>query len=223
MTSVSRRQKAGWKRWVRVLLLLAFIPTLALGVFVLDLVVHHNFHVVLPGVLYRSGQMSGAAFAQTIHEHGIKSIVNLRGAAVGEGWYAAEISASEACGVQHFDFPLSATRELKNEEMDEILALINSAPKPVLIHCKSGSDRTGLIGALYLYGVEGRSAQSAGHQLATLYGHLPHLLWSGTAAMDKSYWRYVSTHAHSTGLAQTSSNPPKPSTDASFARNAVTE
>ena len=223
MTSASPRQNTGWKRWARALLLIALIPSLALGVFVLDLVVHHNFHVVSPGVMYRSGQMSGAAFTQTIREHGIKSIVNLRGAAVGEGWYTAEISASAACGVQHFDFPLSATRELKNEEMDEILALIDRAPKPVLIHCKSGSDRTGLIGALYLYGVEGQSAQSAGHQLATLYGHLPHFLWSGTAAMDKSYWRYVSNHAHSPGLTQTSSSPPKPSSDASFAHNSVTE
>lgn len=212
MTPDLSKRTGAWKRWVRAILLLALIPVLALGVFVLDLVAHHNFHVVLPGVLYRSGQMSGAALDQAIREHGIKSVINLRGAAVGENWYSAEITASEANGVQHIDFPLSATRELKNEEMDKILAILDRAPKPVLIHCKSGSDRTGLIGALYLYSAGGQSAQSAGRQLAVRYGHLPHFLWSGTVAMDKSYWKYVSAHAHPMGLAAVGVNPaPDPS------------
>ena len=221
MTPESLKRTGGWKRWVRMLLLVALVPVLALGIFVLNLVAHHNFHVVLPGVLYRSGQMNGAALAQTIRENGIKTIVNLRGKAVGEDWYTAEINASAVGGVQHIDFPLSATQELNNEEMDKILAILDHAPKPVLIHCKSGSDRTGLIGALYLYSVEGQSAQSAGRQLAVQYGHLPHFLWSGTVAMDKSYWKYVNTHNHPLGLAAVGSSTPAP--DPSLARDPVAE
>ena len=38
--------------------------------------------------------------------------------------------------------------------MEAILATLDHAPKPVLIHCKNGADRTGLVGALYLYGLE---------------------------------------------------------------------
>ncbi len=181
-------------RWLRNILVVLLVPGLALGGFVLYLVANHNFHVITPGVLYRSGQMSGEALAQTIRDHGIKSVLNLRGAAEGQTWYQDEVAVSKQFGVEHFDFPLSATRELNAEEMDDILDTMERAPKPLLIHCKSGSDRTGLIGALYLYSVEGRPAGTARHQMAVLYGHLPFLFWSGTVAMDRSYWRYVETH-----------------------------
>ena len=194
MSAPSANTNHPWIRRLRKALLLALIPGLAIGVFALYLVANHNFHVVAPGILYRSGQMSGAALAKSIQEHGIKSILNLRGAGNGQDWYTAEITVAQQFGVEHFDYPLSATRELNAQEMDDILDTIERAPKPMLIHCKSGSDRTGLIGALYLYSVKGEPANKAGRQLATLYGHLPFLFWSGTIAMDRSYWRYVGTH-----------------------------
>lgn len=172
---------------------LLLVLCLALGGPVLFLVANHNFHVVSNGIVYRSGQMSAKALDHVIRAHGIKSILNLRGA-WNDGWYAAEIKTAQSLGVQHYDFALSASRELTDEEMDRILAMIKAAPKPLLIHCKSGSDRTGLAGALYLYEVEGQSAHSAGRQLTFLYGHVPYLFWNPTAAMDRSYWRFVRNH-----------------------------
>ena len=199
--------------WIRRLLLLLLLPGLAVGAFVLSVVAHHNFHVVSPGLVYRSAQMNADALAAVIPEYGIKSILNLRGAGEGKDWYVAEVNTARQFGVQHYDYALSATRELKDDEMDEILATIRSAPKPMLIHCKSGSDRTGLIGALYLYGLEGQSSQSAGRQLAVFYGHIPHLIWCDSIAMDNSFWRYVSNHAQP---ARTSdANAAAPSSDQS--------
>jgi undecaprenyl-diphosphatase len=183
-----------------VLLALVLVPLLALGVFVLDLIVHDNFHVVSAGILYRSSQMNAADLAQAIREHGIKSILNLRGPGPGQSWYSSEISVAQRYHVEHFDFSLSASRELKDDEMDQILATIEHAPKPMLVHCKSGSDRAGLVGALYLYAIEGLPAPAASRQLTALYGHLPHLFWDDTIAMDKSFQRYVSNHLHRAGL-----------------------
>ena len=37
-----------------------------------------NFHVVKPGVLYRSGQMSLAGLERVVHDHGIRTVVTLR-------------------------------------------------------------------------------------------------------------------------------------------------
>jgi protein tyrosine phosphatase (PTP) superfamily phosphohydrolase (DUF442 family) len=181
-------------RWIRRLLMTLAMPGAALGAFVLSVVAHHNFHIVSPGLVYRSAQMNPGALDEIISEYGIKSIVNLRGAGLDKDWYVAEVNTARRLGVQHFDFALSAGRELKDAEMDEILATIRDAPKPVLIHCKSGSDRTGLVGALYLYGLEGRTAPLASRQMTMLYGHVPHLLWSETVAMDNSFWRYVNNH-----------------------------
>ena len=52
---------------------------LGIGGFVLHLAARHNFHSILSGRLYRSAQMSSDSLADTIREHGIKTVVNLRG------------------------------------------------------------------------------------------------------------------------------------------------
>ncbi len=197
---------------IRRLLLALLLPGLALGTFVLSVVAHHNFHIVSPGLVYRSAQMNASALATVIPQYGIKSILNLRGAGEGKDWYVGEINTSRELGVQHFDYALSATHELTNEQMDKILDTIRTAPKPILIHCKSGSDRTGLIGALYLYSLEGRPSESARHQLAVFYGHIPHLLWCDSIAMDNSFWRYVSNHTQS---------PKTPSTNGTVTSNGL--
>lgn len=185
-------------RWTRRSLLVLLAPGLAIGLFVLYVVLHHNFHVVSPGLVYRSAQMNSGALAATIHDRGIKSILNLRGPGEGKSWYTDEMNVSRQYGVRHYDVSLCASRELSDAEMEQILAIMDQAPKPILIHCKSGSDRTGLVGALYLYGEQGQSARAADRQLALLYGHIPYFVWGGSVAMDHSFWRYVSHHSQAT-------------------------
>jgi hypothetical protein len=54
-----------------------------------------NVHVVDEGRLYRSARLERNQLEQVIHRYGIKSILNVRGAASGESWYEGEISLSE--------------------------------------------------------------------------------------------------------------------------------
>jgi protein tyrosine/serine phosphatase len=53
-----------------------------------------------------------------------------------------------------------------------LLDLFASIDYPVLIHCKSGADRTGFIAAVYLMAMEGRGPDEASAQLSWRYGHL---------------------------------------------------
>lgn len=53
-----------------------------------------------------------------------------------------------------------------------------------------------LIAALYQYAQGRRSAEEAAGELSMWYGHLP-FFWNSTAAMDRTFWGYVSTHARS--------------------------
>jgi protein tyrosine phosphatase (PTP) superfamily phosphohydrolase (DUF442 family) len=174
--------------------IVATLVALSFCGFVIHLAARHNFHSVSDGLVYRSAQMSSDSLAQAIRDHGIKTVVNLRGNEVRADWYQAEMNTTKQLGVRHFDFNLLAGSEVSDQEMEKILATIQHAPKPVLIHCKNGADRSGLVGALYLYGLERQSADEAGKQLTIFCGHVPYFFWRDTVAMDRSYWRYVRNH-----------------------------
>ena len=157
-----------------------------------------NFHAVDAGVLYRSAQLSDSDLQAYARQYGIKSVLNLRGAHPGEGWYDGEIDAVHQLSIAHYDYPLSAKRFVAAREVGELLDIIRQAPKPLLIHCRSGADRSGLLAALYRYAVDGASAQEADGQLSLLYGHFPYLT-SRSGAMDDSFWAYVHDREHTRG------------------------
>ena len=149
-----------------------------------------NLHAVNAGILYRSAQLSKAETRWAVREYGIKSVLNLRGANAGSPWYDDEIAASGELDLAHFDYPLSAKRFVTGREIAEILDIVRKAPKPLLIHCKSGADRSGLVAALYRFAETGASAAEADRELSLVYGHFPYLT-SRSGAMDDSFWAFV--------------------------------
>ncbi|MBV9829834.1 MAG: tyrosine-protein phosphatase [Alphaproteobacteria bacterium] len=152
-----------------------------------------NVHTVVSGQLYRAAQPDRADLVSDRQAYGIKSVLNLRGAHHGEPWYDNEVAAAGELGMAHYDYPLSAKRVVTEQQIAELLALVRAAPKPLLIHCKSGADRTGLLSALYRYAESGATAEEADGELTLIYGHFPYLT-NRTAAMDESFWAYVRDH-----------------------------
>ena len=153
----------------------------------------YNFHVVTDGVVYRSAQLNPHELEKVVTRFKIKSILNLRGPSAGSDWYDAEMRITRQLGVVHYDLNLSANRYVPVEELKKVVVLIDAAPKPILIHCNGGADRTGLICAVWKFTAEHVSPDSAVHQLSVLYGHFPYLLWSDSVAMDKSFADFVKT------------------------------
>lgn len=155
------------------------------------LFIHHdgNFHAVEPRLVYRSAQPSADELRQLVAAHGIKTVLNLRGDNTGKPWYDEEVSTVREIGIQHLNLRMSAYQVLSVQQMDEIVRLIQQAPKPLLIHCESGSDRTGLVAALYLLS-NGQPATLASQELGARFGHLP-VLKPRSAAMDQSLAAYL--------------------------------
>ena len=151
-----------------------------------------NVHEVVPGRVYRSAQLSPERLTQLIDEHGLRSVLNLRGASPGERWYEDERKTAHANNVEHIDFALSSKREVPSEQADELIRVMRAAPKPMLIHCWAGADRTGLASALYLYAVHEQSAEDAARALAMKYHHFS---FTSAGAMDRSFQQYVDSRA----------------------------
>lgn len=148
-----------------------------------------NFHPVVANEVYRSAQVSKADIADYQGTYGIRSILNLRGAAPGEAWYDEEIAASAALGVTHVDFAMNASVQLSDAEAGQLIALMREMPKPLLVHCRHGSDRTGLAMSLYLAAISGADEATAEGQLSLWFGHFAVPVLSDAWPMDQSWER----------------------------------
>ena len=159
---------------------------LIVGGYYLYLQITNNFATVVAGEVYRSSQPSAHAIAKIEKQYGIKTILNLRGEADSSKWYADEVQQAKALNIGHIDFRMSAGRELSPEQAEELITIMRNAPKPLLIHCRAGADRTGLASALYLAGVAGKGEATAEGQLSLRYGHVP-FSFSSAFAMDRTF------------------------------------
>jgi len=187
MTSTTNRFST-WRvlAWI---LALTLTPVLALVGWYAFIQWGGNFHEVVSQELYRSAQLNANQLEQRIEQHHLQSILNLRGMNPGESWFDDEMKVSSAHHLTHLDVALSAGTVVSPEQIQNILQMIDQAPKPLLVHCTDGADRTGLLLGLYLE-KRGVNAQTAHEQLSWHYGHFPHLRWSFTKAMDESYEGY---------------------------------
>ncbi|WP_276120992.1 dual specificity protein phosphatase family protein [Pararhizobium qamdonense] len=158
-----------------------------LGTYLFAIQALGNFAVVVPGALYRSNQPTALQVADYAERYGIKTIVNLRGSNENATWYKNEVATARDLGIGHIDFKMVATKQLSVEESHRLVALLRDAPKPILIHCKSGADRTGLASVIYLNRIAGVDEDIAERQLSIRYGHFSIPFFSPTYAMDENW------------------------------------
>jgi protein tyrosine phosphatase (PTP) superfamily phosphohydrolase (DUF442 family) len=124
--------------------LLGLVIGLVLGYF---LGFWDNFGTVKPGDFYRSGQMKGPALAKKLREHGIKTVLNLRGSHPESSWYADERASTLEAGATQVDIPLSSCEWMSKAQAKAVLEVLETAERPILVHCFHGSERTGMVSA----------------------------------------------------------------------------
>jgi protein tyrosine/serine phosphatase len=143
-----------------------------------------NFHAITYGEAYRSAILDRDELEHYIQKYEVKSIVNLLGHHPNKRWYREEIEVSVDHNIKHYDLSLTATREPSDEEAAKLVEIFKSAPRPVLIHCKGGADRSGLAAAMWKVIVNKEPKSEAAKELSILYGHIP---IGKTVAMDRFF------------------------------------
>lgn len=131
------------------------VATIALGVLVWDKWIDPNvfpkrFGVVVDGEIYRSGELTPAATAKVVREHGIRTIVDLGAHELGSVEEHREADTADALGVDRVRFGLFGDgRGDPNRYVAALEIMRDPARQPVLVHCAAGSERTGCAVALY--------------------------------------------------------------------------
>jgi protein tyrosine/serine phosphatase len=129
-----------------------------------------NWGEVAAGQLYRSNHPTPARLARAVRRHRLRSVINLRGA-TGNGSDALSRQAAGRLGLAFYDVPMSSGRAPSRELLLALIAALREAPRPALVHCKSGADRAGFAAAVFVL-LEGGDVEHAMRQLSLRHGHL---------------------------------------------------
>ena len=129
-----------------------------------------NLHKLGPQV-YRSNQPSARQLTALHDRFGLKTVLNLRGD-TDQSFYLFEAEACQKLGITLVDLALSASKAPSKAKLEELFRLLQTLPRPLLIHCKSGADRTGLAAFMYLLLIEQQPFAVARRQLSFRYLHV---------------------------------------------------
>lgn len=178
----SRSRKLWW-----IPVLPTTIGLLAFGWYLGARFVWFNLHEVVPGQVFRSSQPSPAFLERTVHDKNIRCVLKLNSPKESD-WSRAESAEAAKLGVRFINIPMGVSRLPTREELLSLIDAISSAPRPLLIHCKIGSDRTGVASTLLAMHDGATFDQAVASQLSIRYLHVGHI---GEAVEDVIY-RYRS-------------------------------
>jgi protein tyrosine/serine phosphatase len=132
----------------------------------------YNFHWVVPGECARAAQAWAGGLSGFLKRRGIKAIINLRGRNDDLSWWKNETSAATRAGAAHFDAMLDSRKLPTRKMLTDLIAAFDAAPRPFMLKCSGGQDRTSLAAALYLLHRGGWQAMAAAE---AQYARFPYL------------------------------------------------
>ena len=157
----------------KIFFIVAGVMAVFIFLFLVSFYFSSQIYPVVDYKIYRSGQLSHQSLESAIREKGIKTIMNLRGEAKDSPWYNEEKKTAIQHKVKLYDIRLSPHDLPKYQSIIEILDVLVTSEKPLLIHCYKGSDRTGLVSALALVLEKDLPLDELKKQFSIRYGVLP--------------------------------------------------
>ncbi len=155
-----------------------------------------NWCVVEDGRLYRSNHPLPWQLERAQRRHGVRSVINLRGHRTGCGSDGLGRAEAARLGLAHADQPLESRGAPHRERLQRLIRLYRELPEPILIHCKSGADRTGLAAGVW-HLMHGRRAAEARRELSPRHGHIAA---SRTGILDAFFEAYAEAEARGAGF-----------------------
>lgn len=141
----------------------------------------YNFHWVIQDEAARSSQSYLGALGAFLESNGLKAVINLRGAHPDVAWWRYEAETCARLGIAHFDAMMDSRRLPLRPMLVALFDAFDTAPRPFVIKCSGGQDRTSFASALYIVHRNGWNAiDRAQQQFSTFpYLHFPkqHQRW----------------------------------------------
>ncbi|MBS0270926.1 MAG: tyrosine-protein phosphatase, partial [Proteobacteria bacterium] len=156
--------------------------------------VYNNRHRIGPDA-WRSAQPAPHHIAWAV-KRGIRTVINLRGEqSFGTRWLEQQACARH--GLKLVDLTLKSRAAPTRAEFEAMKDVLGKVEYPILVHCKSGADRAGLMSVMISHLHYGLPIRKARNQLSLRYGHVRS---ADTGVLDDVFHRYLADEAR-TGIA----------------------
>jgi len=137
----------------------------------------YHFLEVAKGVIYRSGTLKPHHLEAVVTAYGIRTVVNLRPVDPRRPpqWYRDETEVCRKLGIALIDMPMKPETPPSDEQLEKWLSILSDPKRlPVLVHCKHGAVRTGMMVAVFEVAFQNKDNASVLENLP-MFGHS---LWS---------------------------------------------
>ena len=174
--------------------------TYSISEYATRLVLRDNFYEVSPGRLYRSGLMSEENLIETLEDYDIKTVIDVRWTAdADEGFVGAEQKFLEKLGVTYHHFPFLSSAVPSRDTMLTLLELLEDSEEPILVHCESGTHRSGTVSAIWELAFDDNGLEKGPAQLSGRFGYFKwerylKTLRNGRPTLDNVVWEYLKDH-----------------------------
>lgn len=173
------RRRVSRRTWTIGAVMLVLVIAIVVAWRVWDKVLLDRFYprrwgVVVPGRIYRSGQISEHLIRSTLEENGIEVILVLAGPGSFDVDQQAENQAAEELGIRHVRIQMLSNGVATVDDYVKALSVLIEARregKVALVHCNAGSNRTGGVVALYRVLVEGWPGRDAYEEMCRYDWH----------------------------------------------------
>ena len=122
-----------------------------------------HWDVVKPGILYRSGQLTGTQLIEAVQRYGIRTVANFQ---LPGREMEAERTLAGKLGIGFVNLPMPGDGFGEEAQFRKVLEAIDDPERqPVLVHCARGTCRTGSAVALYRFERDGWTIQDVAAEM----------------------------------------------------------
>lgn len=134
----------------------------------------YNFHWIEKDQAARSSQAYAGFLRPFLVGRGIRAVINLRGSNPDFRWWRYETAECARVGIVHRDVKLNSRQLPTRAMLVDLLDAFDAVPRPFLVKCSGGQDRTSFAAALYILATEGWAAMP---EACAQFSSWPHLHW----------------------------------------------
>jgi hypothetical protein len=156
-----------------------------------------RFFPVIENQVYRSAQLSTSRLDAVIQANGIRTIIALLGSEKGALWYENEKAVAENHQVQMLNIGFGSHELPQFNRLNQLVDALLSAPRPILLHCYRGADRSGMASAIALILNDDPPLETIEKQFSWRFGVIPYSDSIGVLFFNQySEWLHTTGKVH---------------------------